>query len=282
MLACWIGSLVVLHVWKLVPRIHLERSYILVRVVPLSLLFFTNIVLGNVSLRWVSVSFMQTVKASVPFFSVLLQVFCFGKNFDIKTYISLIPIVGGVMLATYTETEYNAIGFYTALIASIITALLAIVSGLILSKDLDSLNLMYYMAPISFLMLYPVAHFTEITGVIEWYHLASSQDLVLLLISSLVAYLLNVTSFLVIYYSSALTYNIAGNFKVIFSIVISVLVFQNKITLLNAAGCAVAIIGVGYYNWIKLPKQNQSRNQHKDEEIQRTPPSSPPQSRHPL
>jgi len=186
------------------------------------------------------------------------------------------------MLATYTETEYNSIGFYTALVASVITALLAIVSGLILSKDLDSLNLMYYMAPISFIMLYPVAHFTEGPAVIEWYDSCTSQDLLLLLISSVVAYLLNVTSFLVIYYSSALTYNIAGNFKVIFSIIISVLVFKNRITPLNAGGCAVAIIGVGYYNWIKLPKNQTSRVQHRDEEYQRTPPSSPPLLRHPL
>ncbi len=71
-------------------------------------------------------------------------------------------------------------------------ALLAITSGLLLSKDLDSLNLMYYMAPISFLLLYPVAHFTEGPAVIEWYFSARTGDMVILLISGIISYLLSI------------------------------------------------------------------------------------------
>jgi hypothetical protein len=40
---------------------------------------------------------------------------------DVRIYWSLIPIVGGVMLATYTEVNFNVTGFLAAVIASIMT-----------------------------------------------------------------------------------------------------------------------------------------------------------------
>ena len=45
------------------------------RIAPLAAVFTINIILGNVSLLFIPVSFMQTVKSSVPAFTVLLQVF---------------------------------------------------------------------------------------------------------------------------------------------------------------------------------------------------------------
>lgn len=37
-------------------------------------IFCVNIILGNVSLRYIPVSFMQTIKSLVPAFTVVLQV----------------------------------------------------------------------------------------------------------------------------------------------------------------------------------------------------------------
>jgi len=130
--------------------------------------------------------------------------------------------------------------------------LFAIVSGIILSKKLDSLNLTYYISPISFLLLLPFCDFLEFSDLRNnWWPNATSNDLGLLIINGTIAYLLNITSFFVIVYTSPLTYNIAGNFKVIFSITISVWIFGNKITALNAFGCIIAISGVAYYNWLR-------------------------------
>jgi len=231
----------------------LTWDYILRRVLPLSIIFFVNIVLGNISLRWVTVSFMQTIKSSVPAFSVILQVLVYKKSFDSRIYLSLIPIVGGVLIATYTESEFDPVGFWAALIASVITAMMAIVSGMLLNKQMDSLNLLYYMAPLSFIMLFPVTVFTELSEIQNvWMVNATPNSYMLLILSGIIAFLLNVTTFLVIAHTSALTFNIAGNFKVIFSIVISVLIFKNKISIVNGLGCAIAIVGVIYYNQIKM------------------------------
>lgn len=251
MMICSLGAYATIFGFKLVKLHHIESSTRYRRIVPLALLFVSNIVLGNVSIRWVNVSFMQTVKSSVPVFTVLMQVLFLGKSFSGRIYLSLIPAVGGVMLASMTESEFDATGFWAALIASIITAGITVVSGLILGEKMDSINLVYYMAPLSFALLLPVAFFKEGELLMEWWQLSTFYEQSVLILSGIIAFLLNVTTFLVIANTSALTSNIAGNFKVILSIILSVLIFKNKISFINGVGIAAAIGGVAYYNYVK-------------------------------
>jgi len=253
MITCSIGSFVALRIFHTIPLIHLSWDEITYKVFPLSVLFCSNIVLGNVSLRWVPVSFMQTVKSSVPAFTVFLQVIFFRKAFSRSIFLSLIPIVGGVVVASYTEVNFNQLGFWSALIASVITALMAIVSGVLLTQQLNAINLLYYMAPFSAVMLLPLAYWSEWAEIsTEWEYFGQIPPVFVLILSGVIAFLLNIFTFLVIKSTSPLTYTVAGNFKVVLSITVSVAVFQNEISKFNALGCAVAVLGVMWYNHIKF------------------------------
>lgn len=148
---------------------------------PYRAVFCVNIILGNISLRWIPVSFMQTVKSLVPAFTVLLQTLLLKQYSSRLTYLSLVPVVGGVALASFTEVNFEFIGFMAALIASLTTSMScslphwpqyhsnlkcigclsyvvyfvgvqSIVSSMLLTGalKLDSINLLYYMAPVSF------------------------------------------------------------------------------------------------------------------------------------
>jgi len=248
-----VGAFLVLHVFKLFPFQELQWDEIK-QVAPLSLLFCLNILLGNISLRWVPVSFMQTVKSSVPLFTVVLQLMFFKASTRLSrnTYFSLAAIVGGVGVASYAEVNFQLIGFVAALVASALTALFALLSGRLLSTSLDSINLVFYMAPLSFFMMFPVSLFTEATFIIDYWEMFNQQHTFFVLFASAtIAFLLNVTSFLVIKHTSPLTYTVAGNLKVVFSIVISVLIFQNQITLWNGIGCVTTLLGVMWYNKIR-------------------------------
>ncbi|KAF2075908.1 hypothetical protein CYY_002799 [Polysphondylium violaceum] len=252
MLICSIGSILVLRVYKLVPLIEINYSEQFSKILLLALLFCSNIVFGNVSLRWVPVSFMQTIKSSVPLFTIVIQILFFKKTFSTKTYLSMIPIVGGVCLASVSEVNFNQAGFLAALIASIITALLAIASGMILDKQMNAVNLLYYMTPPSFIMLLPLAFFTEFQSIkTDWVYYGEAQPALILILSGVIAFLLNIFTFLVIKFTSALTYTVSGNLKVVLSITISVLIFKNEVNFLNGIGCCVAIIGVIWYSQIR-------------------------------
>ena len=75
-------------------------------------------------------------QSAVPACTVLFQ-YLKGDRLDSLTYVSLVPIVGGVMLATVTEVNFNPIGFWTAVVASFVTAGMAIVSGMLLTTKLN-------------------------------------------------------------------------------------------------------------------------------------------------
>jgi len=252
MIVCFIGSFLALRVFtiKQFPFKTIKNDAYVSRVLPLSVLFCANIILGNISLRYVPVSFMQTVKSSVPAFSVALQYFFMGKRFDQKTYLTVFLVVVGVAASTVTELEFEMIGFVTAVVASITTAAQAILIGKLLSGEnqLDSMNLVYYMALPSAIILLPFVFYYELDSIIFDWDMLNVTGVGILLMSGAIAYGLNVTSFLVVKYTSPLTYNVAGNFKIILSITISVLIFKNKIGFVNMLGCGIAIVGVWMYN----------------------------------
>lgn len=61
-----IGAYLVIKVLKLKPLIVVDPEDRWRRIFPMSFVFCINIVLGNVSLRYIPVSFMQTIKSFTP------------------------------------------------------------------------------------------------------------------------------------------------------------------------------------------------------------------------
>lgn len=61
-----IGAYLVIKVLKLKPLIHVDPEDRWRRIFPMAFIFCINIVLGNVSLRYIPVSFMQTIKSFTP------------------------------------------------------------------------------------------------------------------------------------------------------------------------------------------------------------------------
>lgn len=57
----------------------------------------------------------------MPACTVLIQKALLREKIPGAIYMSLVPIVGGVMLATETEVNYHPVGYWTAVIASFIT-----------------------------------------------------------------------------------------------------------------------------------------------------------------
>ena len=61
-----IGAYLAIHVFKAKPLIQVEPEDRWRWIFPMSFVFCMNIVLGNVSLRYIPVSFMQTIKSFTP------------------------------------------------------------------------------------------------------------------------------------------------------------------------------------------------------------------------
>lgn len=217
--------------------------------------FCLNICLGNVSLRFVAVSFMQTIKSFTPVATALLQYVVFRSRLRPAALLALVPITGGVALASVTELEFHLGGFIAALTACFLTGLKFVLSSQMLAGryKLDSINLLYYMAPPSVAFLLPVCLLLEREGVTLWVTDASrtNLDFMLLLFSGVISYILNVTLFIVLKATSSVTVTVAGNVKTVLVIGVSILIFKNAVTFANVAGCLIAISGCCWYGLIK-------------------------------
>ncbi|KAK7301355.1 hypothetical protein RJT34_12218 [Clitoria ternatea] len=257
-----IGGYVAIKVLKIKPLIHVDPEDRWKRIFPMSFVFCINIVLGNVSLRYIPVSFMQTIKSFTPATTIILQWLVWRKYFDWRIWASLVPIVGGILLASFTELSFNIFGFCAALLGCLATSTKTILAeSLLHGYKFDSINTVYYMAPFATMILAIPAMLLEGNGVLDWLstHPYPWATLLTIFSSGVLAFCLNFSIFYVIHSTTAVTFNVAGNLKVAVAVLVSWLVFRNPISYLNAVGCGITLIGCTFYGYVRhLISQQQS------------------------
>lgn len=223
---------------QLVPRLKIKRHDYFSKILVISAVFCCNICLGNISLNFVPVSFMQTVKSLTPAVTAFLQFLLFGSRLKPQALLSLVPVTSGVALASITELEFHIGGFLAALASCVMTGLKFVLSSQLFAGryKFDSINLLYYMAPPSVCFLLAPALLLESKGVQNWWQApeTNSFHLFLLLLSGVLSFLLNVSILVVLKATSSVTVTVAGNVKTVLVIGASILLFNNAVTPLSS------------------------------------------------
>jgi len=249
-----IGAHIAIKVLKIKPLIEVNPVDRWRRIFPMSAVFCLNIVLGNVSLRYIPVSFMQTIKSFTPATTVVLQWLVWKKSFDRRVWLSLLPIVGGIVLTSVTELSFNMAGFLAAFFGCVVTSTKTILAeSLLHGYKFDSINTVYYMAPYATMILAVPALALEGGGVVKWIEMQQSlfAPLLIIFLSGVSAFCLNFSIFYVIHATTAVTFNVAGNMKVAVAIIMSWLIFQNPISFMNAIGCTITLVGCTFYGYVR-------------------------------
>lgn len=240
---------------QLVDKVQVERKDYFSKLLVIAAVFCANICLGNISLRFVPVSFMQTIKSLTPVATALLQFLIFRSRLTGQAMLALIPVTGGVAMASATELSFHLGGFIAALVACFLTGLKFVLSSQMLSGryKLDSINLLYYMAPPSAAILLPLVGYFESAGIMAWIYdpARPTQHFIILLVSALVSFALNVSLFIVLKATSSIAVTICGNVKTVGVILTSIVIFRNPVGPINMLGCFIAISGCCWYGLIK-------------------------------
>ncbi|KAM7263424.1 hypothetical protein ACFE04_001107 [Oxalis oulophora] len=256
MTACSLLSYIAIAWIKLVPMQTIRSRLQFIKIAALSLVFCVSVVFGNVSLRFLPVSFTQAIGATTPFFTAIFAYLMTFKTEAFLTYVTLVPVVLGVVIASGSEPSFHLFGFIMCIGATASRALKSVLQGILLSSEgekLNSMNLLLYMAPIAVVFLLPAALIMEenVVGItialarddikIVWY----------LLFNATLAYFVNLTNFLVTKHTSALTLQVLGNLKGAVAVVISILIFQNPFTVTGMLGYGLTIAGAFFYGEAK-------------------------------
>ncbi|KAG5557903.1 hypothetical protein RHGRI_007971 [Rhododendron griersonianum] len=256
MTACSLLSYVAIAWLKMVPMQTIRSRVQFVKISLLSLVFCASVVSGNISLRYLPVSFNQAIGATTPFFTAVFAYLMTLKREAWLTYVTLVPVVTGVIIASGGEPSFHLFGFIMCVGATAARALKTVLQGILLSSEgekLNSMNLLMYMAPIAVVFLLPATLFMEedVVGItvalarddirIVWY----------LLFNSALAYFVNLTNFLVTKHTSALTLQVLGNAKGAVAVVVSILIFRNPVSVTGMLGYSLTVIGVILYSEAK-------------------------------
>lgn len=252
MTACAVLSYLSIAFLKVVPLQKVKSRSQLLKIATLSLVFCGSVVGGNISLRYLPVSFNQAVGATTPFFTAVFAYFMTLKREAWVTYAALVPVVTGVVIASGGEPSFHLFGFIMCISATAARAFKSVLQGILLSSEgekLNSMNLLLYMSPIAVLALLPATIVMEPKVLEVLMSLASENKSVwlLLLVNSTMAYSANLTNFLVTKHTSALTLQVLGNAKGAVAVVISILLFRNPVTFVGIAGYTMTVLGVIAY-----------------------------------
>lgn len=256
MTACSLLSYIAIAWMKMVPMQTIRSRVQFMKISALSLIFCASVVSGNVSLKYLPVSFNQAIGATTPFFTALFAYLMNVKREAWLTYATLIPVVLGVIVASGGEPSFHLFGFLICVGATAARALKSVLQGILLSSEgekLNSMNLLLYMAPIAVVLLLPATLLMEDNVVGITLTLARNDIKVIwyLLFNSTLAYFVNLTNFLVTKHTSALTLQVLGNAKGAMAVVVSILIFRNPISVIGMLGYGLTVFGVILYSEAK-------------------------------
>ncbi|PPD83103.1 hypothetical protein GOBAR_DD19968 [Gossypium barbadense] len=251
-------AFLLIKVFKVVEPVSMSRDLYLSSVVPIGALYSLSLWLSNSAYIYLSVSFIQMLKALMP-----VAVYSIGVLFKKEGYKNDTMLTGEAKFDTWgVILQLGAVAFEATR--------LVMIQILLTSKGitLNPITSLYYVAPCCFVFLLVPWVFVEYPVLKETssFHF----DFVVFGTNSICAFALNLAVFLLVGKTSALTMNVAGVVKDWLLIAFSWSVIKDTVTPINLFGYGLAFLGVAYYNHSKLQalkaKEAQKKTAQADEE----------------
>lgn len=224
----------------------------------------------------IPVSLVHTIKGLSPLLTVMAYRIFFKIQYSLPTYLSLIPLTLGVILACSADFNANFIGLVSAFASAILFVVQNIVSKQIFNdaaaaeKDglppsrftkPDKLNLLCYSSGLAFLFTLPLWLWSEgFTLISDFLHDASielsdhpdaldhGQLLIEFLFNGTFHFGQNIVAFVLLSMVSPVTYSVASLIKRVFVIVFAIVWFGKPMTRVQAFGFVLTFLGLYLYD----------------------------------
>jgi len=214
---------------------------------------------GVISFGMGAISFTHVLKATEPVWSALLSAVLFREFLPLPVYLSLVPIMFGVSLASLKELTFSWMSFIAGTGSAVTSAAKAILSkkvldGKPLGENLTPANMFAILSILGFLAIAPVSLVLEPPKVAAaaWgaalaRGYTNLQLVKLLSVSGFLYYIYNEVAFLALAEVAPVTHAVTNTVKRVVIILASIIVFKTTITPLGALGSGITILGALLY-----------------------------------
>ena len=244
---------------------------------PLAAFQIAGHLLSSTATAKIPVSLVHTIKGLSPLFTVVAYRVIYDIRYPQATYLSLIPLTVGVMLACSGKHGLGGefVGIIQALFATIIFVSQNIFSkklfneaakaeqdgGASQSKKLDKLNLLCYSSGMAFILTMPIWFWSEGVGLLGDFLHDGAIDLtenvaamdhgrltVEFVFNGIFHFAQNILAFVLLSMVSPVTYSVASLIKRVFVITMAILWFRSPTTPLQAVGIGLTFLGLYLYD----------------------------------
>ncbi|KJY00543.1 hypothetical protein TI39_contig323g00054 [Zymoseptoria brevis] len=229
-------------------KVPMNRDLYMRAIVPIGLFFSLSLICGNVAYLYLSVSFIQMLKA-LNAVVTLLATWAFAISPpDMRKLANVSAIVVGVIVASFGEIQFVMFGFLIQLAGIVFEAVRLVMVQRILSAPefkMDPLVSLYYYAPACAVINGFFTLFIEIPkmGMSDIYRVG----VFVLIANAAVAFALNVSVVFLIGKTSAVVLTLSGVLKDILLVVASMVIFLDPVSPLQFFGYSIALAGLVYY-----------------------------------
>jgi solute carrier family 35 protein E2 len=228
---------------------------------------FVTVVAGLLSLKFVAVSFTETIKSSAPFFTVIFSWALLRERTSLMVNLSLVPVVLGLALCSVTELSFNMIGFYAAVFNNCMDCVQNVFSKKLLTTQYTYVQLQFYTSAAALVVQLPFVLLSSGLASASGLRLGDERDaavdaaeragewswelLLHLLLNGVSFHLQSVAAYAVMSVVSPVTASVINTLKRAMLIWLSVLWFGNPVTFWSAAGTLIVVVGVFAYNYAR-------------------------------
>ena len=250
---------------------------LIVTTLPLTAFQIGGHILNSDAMSRIPVSLVHTIKGLSPLFTVLAYRLVFRVHYSVPTYLSLVPLTLGVVMACSANLSANLVGLFGAFGSAILFVTQNIVSKRLFNeaaraeseglqqalgaKKPDKLNLLCYSSALAFLFTVPIWIWSELPGIARdlvndgSLELAQRPDaldhgrLALeFIFNGTFHFAQSLVAFVLLSMVSPVTYSVASLIKRVFVITFAVVWFGNPLTQIQGMGILLTFVGLYLYD----------------------------------
>jgi solute carrier family 35 protein E1 len=207
-----------------------------------------------------AVSFAHIVKASEPVVTCLLNAVFIGEVLPLPVYLTLLPIIGGVAIASMKELSFTVLALAAAMLSNVSSSARGVLSkktmsGKKIGENMDAQNLYAVLTAMSTLILIPMAFALEGTGFFTAFKdlvaggsFTNKSLSILLALGGATYYAYNEVAFLALGKVNPVTHAVGNTIKRVVIIVASVIAFKTPMSTGSIIGSTIAILGTLLYS----------------------------------